>query len=195
MPVIYGVRLQGNLGGQICQNIIHLRNQSGFDIPRNQILDRLFSQFIGQLKFLQCTHFIWTEMKIWKWYDNADIPLVVAISQAGAGVETANFQNPMCVVFQKKTVISGKTGRGRFYMPGVGGGAFFDGKWTSGATSAFESVRGAINGHFTGATPIQQLNLVLVPKHAEGEEYKDVTDFKPRDYPGTQVRRNFLRGR
>lgn len=194
MPVIYGVRLTGTQSGGLTENIIHLRNQEGFDIPRNQILDRLFTAFIGQIRNLQANNFTWTNMAIWNWYDEDDTPLSVPISAGGTSGAAIQYFNSMAAVFQKKTAVSGKRGRGRFYMPAPPGTNLNNGKWSNTYIINMTSVRNAIVGHFMGATPIQQLNLVLVPKEGETDEYLDLIDFFPRDYPGTQVRRNFFRG-
>jgi hypothetical protein len=69
-----------------------------------------------------------------------------------------------------------------------------NGKWSTTYLGNMNSFRNAIKAHWMGATPIQQLNFVLVPKEGETDEYLDLTDWIPRDYPGTQVRRNFFRG-
>lgn len=195
MALIYGVRLKGEMAGQITNNIIHCRNEDGFVYTKQQFLDNLFTRFTGQLVFLQVRNFKWSEMTIWKWYDENDVPLVVAINQGGQAAETAQFACSPAAVFQKKTSVGGRTGRGRFYLPGVPGPAFENGRWSAGYLANLQSVRVAINAWLTGEHPLAHINLVLVPKHAEGEEFKDLTDFKGRDYPGTQVRRNFLRGR
>lgn len=195
MAIIYGVLLKGSMAGQITMNTIHCRNQEGFVYTKQQFLDNLFTRFTGQLVFLQCRNFTWTEMRIWEWYNPNDTPLVVPINQGGQAAETFQFALSLAAVFQKKTAIGGKTGRGRFYMPGCPSTAVENGRWNANYLANMNAVRAAINGWLTGETPLAHINIGLVPRHAEGEEFKELTDFKTRDYPGTQVRRNFLRGR
>lgn len=195
MTLIYGVRLKGEMAGQITNNIIHVRNEDGFVYTKQQFLDNLFTRFTGQLVFLQCQTFKWSEMTIWNWYDEDDVPHVVPINQGGQAAEPFRYALSTTAVFQKRTAVGGKTGRGRICLPGVPGSALQDGKWGATYLAAMGSVRTAVNSWLTGEHPLAHINLVLVPKQAEGEEFKDVTDFKPRDYPGTQIRRNFLRGR
>ena len=195
MAIIYGVRLVGAMAGQITNNIIHVRNEDGFVYTKQQFLDNLFTRFTGQLVFVQCTQFTWTSMDIWKWYVEDDPHHIVPISQSGQGTDSFQFANPLAAVFQKRTAVGGKVGRGRFYLPAPPATAVNLGKWNQNYLNALGNVRTAINAWLTGEHPLAHINLVLVPKHAEGEEFKDLTDFRPRDYPGTQVRRNFLRGR
>ena len=194
MTLIYGMRLTGTQSGGQTENIIHVRNQDGFTYTKSQFIDNIFERFIGQLVGLQANNYTWTKMSIWEWYNENDTPLEVAISQGGTSGSAIQYFNSMAAVFQKKTAVSGKTGRGRFYMAAPPGTNLVNGKWSTSYTTNLEAVRTAINAWLTGARPLAHINLVLVPRSSDSEEYKDVTDFKPRDYPGTQVRRNFFRG-
>lgn len=194
MTIIYAVRLTGTQNPGITENLIHCRNEDGFTYTKTQFLDNLYTRFLTQLAFNQANNFTWTKMSIWKWYDDTDAPLDVAISLGGSSGAAIQYFGPMAAVFQKKTAVSGKTGRGRFYMPAAPGTNLFNGKWSSSYLTNLEANRTAINAWLTGPTPLAHINLVLVPKESDTEEYKDLTDFKPRDYPGTQVRRNFFRG-
>lgn len=194
MAIIYGVRLSGLQAGQICQNVVHVRDQEGFTNTKVDITNKFFAGFIGQLRGLQCQHFAWTQIKVWKWYDEDDVPLETPISIGGSLPEVAQFANAVAMVFQKKTAVAGRRGSGRFYLGGVPGTQFVDGLWHENTLINMNSVRLSLNAQFTGASPGQHLNLVLVPKESEADEWIDITDFRGRNYPGTQVRRNFFRG-
>ena len=192
---IYTVNIRGKFAGQNVENVVHLREQDGFVATKQQIADNLFTWWTGHIRNIQVQHFTWTEYKIRKTYDDNDAAVVIPFNQGGTLPEQNQSACSTTAVFQKKTAVGGRTGRGRVCVPGVPGTAFNDGLWNASYIALMQAVRTVFLGRWCGDNPATHLHLVLVPKHAQGEEYKIVTDFVPRNYPGTQVKRNFFRGR
>lgn len=195
MEAIYKVVVKGKLSGQDMMNRLHFRKEFADATDKAVLAQHVGERILGQWRFVAVQAMRWNTIEVYKLGDQNDAPMVLPVAVDGFGLNGDNCFLPLAAVLRIRTFVGGKTGRGRIYLPAQPSHQCNNGTWSPFWISQLQSVAGSHMQWFGPDNPQSGFNLGLGKVVDGAPEFKVVREIVAREYPGTQVRRNFLRGR
>lgn len=193
MPV-YRVTLFSTMFGQELRNVMQFFKEGGTQADMVSLAGEIENRWISQTKFLSCGDLVYYKIHVMVPSQQGWEPIDRALTQPGAagGNQTRSLFTAM--VLQIRTSNHTRKGTGRHYIAGIRQDGLVGGKWDFGTMNQAQSVGNSLLGQFGGAVGGTGYTLVVAPRTNPDANIHEVTSIVPRDYPGTQVRRNFKRG-
>lgn len=192
---VFRVTVEGQLQGQLCQNVLHFNKPQGTDNDKPLLVQAVIDRLLGQWRFLQVRDFNWNQVTVSIPANDNDQPLIFPTVMSGLHAEEHVYALPLTAVFKIKTFTAGRAGRGRVCIAGPPASALFGGRWNQNYLNDMQSVRNSHIFWFRTDNPGSGFVLGVCSHSGLEGDFKAMDDFIRRDYPGTQVRRNFFRGR
>lgn len=191
---VWRVTIKGKLFGQNVQNVLHFKEKNPGVKTMLQFANDIAGSWLGQIRFLCRVAMVWQEINIIDIEHPDQNFLVFPINTAGFIGGSNDVAPFLTLVFKIKTATGGKRGRGRFHVSGAECAGLTEGVWGTNFMINFNSVCNSIKGNYLGANPGTGFNLGVMPRTNNAADFKPATDLVPRNYPGTQRRRNFFYG-
>jgi hypothetical protein len=191
---ILRVTIYSTCFGQQLRNVVHFRRRN-FVVGDLALLGgAIENSWLGQMRFLSTGQLQYNNIRVEVPNDDTlnpvDRPLIMpGLSQTVIGVVL-----PMAGVLRIKTADTSKRGVGRYYVPGMSMISVEQGQWNFGGFQQMNSVCDSIEGSFRAENPPTGFSLGITNKIEPQVAFKEMIEFLPRLYPGTQVRRQFFRG-
>lgn len=186
--------VKGQLFGCAVQNVLHFERA---DAPANAPLllaQSLRDFFYSQIKGLCNNAMVWNSINIYDPEHPENLPLVLATNFTGTWSSSVVLWGPLSGVFQIKTAVAGRTGRGRFYIAGMEPAGLTSGLWGTGRINLMNQVATSIKGGYVGSNPSSLFTLGILPRGGSSTDFKPAIDLLARPLPGAQSRRNIGRG-
>jgi len=184
MP-LWRVVPKGVIFSQVCQNVLHFaRDASG--LTTAQIRDELISGWFPILRNLQNNNFAWTQVSIQQILPTLQPPDVYALSNQAGSLSGTAAVPVIAGLFSLRTAAAGRTGHGRFYMPGVHQDSVLNG--ANGAVGTYQTRANDLMNRYghLGSGPFE----IVVTSRTQPSNYKSVTAIIVRPTWGVQRRRN-----
>jgi hypothetical protein len=192
---VYRVRITGSLWGQNVENVLHFRREEAIEIHKQHLAQKIEDHWLAQMR-LQCRQaMVWTSVKVRDASNPEDFEVVHPINVAGFHPGEGDLWGPMCAVFQIKTAVNGRRGRGRHYLSGVETAGITRGIWDTNRITQFNDMCASLKEGFVGDNATSLFHLGLLRRGAGEADFIEAIDFRIRQHPGTQVRRNIGRGK
>jgi hypothetical protein len=191
---LFQARVSGQLFGENVMNVLHFQKPQSTTADKGVLAISLRDHFYAQMKFLCSNQMQWREIMVIDPSNPDDLPAILPIVINGFNSQPNAVINTVCAVYRIKTGVGGRRGRGRFYISGIDANGIALGRWNAQMLINLNSVANSLKGGYVGNTPTSGFNLGVIRRGAGEADFIEATDLVARDYPGTQVRRNFFRG-
>jgi len=193
---VFQVTVTGTLFAQNIQNVMVFKKDGSVWATDSALLGaKMRDAFYAQIKFLCVGAMQWTTVTIIDPHNEQNPPLILPIVINGFQGSTTKIFLPLCGVYRLKTGVGGRRGRGRIYISGIDPNGIENGRWNAAQIINFNSVASSIKGQFVGDNPGSTFKLGVMRRGGAIGDFIPCTDIVVRDYPGTQTRRNFFRGK
>lgn len=191
---VWRVTITGSLFGQKIQNVLHFQKFQSVDSDAWTLVNKLNDAWLTQIRNLCTQSMHWTEIMAQDAQDEDKVPTILPVNWFGGWTTGTNIFLPCSLVYQIKTSVAGRRGRGRFYIAGVEPNGITNGRWGTGMRQQFTSVATSLKSNFVGSNASSPFRLGVMRRGGGEADFITATDLVARDYPGSQVRRNFNRG-
>lgn len=186
------------LYGQQLQNVVHFQQLDATEAMFGLLPVRIRERFVKPIAGNQTNRLQYYRVRCEKVGSGTTwAPVETSFAWTGQFFGSETFA-PMACVFQFRTSVNARRGRGRIYMSGMYSSDFVNGTWTASRLVAFGDTCNTLKAWWvSGGANFGSENgnwqLCLSPR-SDPDDTLDVTNIVPRAYAGTQVRRNFFRG-
>lgn len=192
---IYRITCTGMCQGQTMQNVLHFQKPQGTEADKQPLINFVVDRIIGQWRFLQAREMIWHEVMCQHLNNENDVPLIFPILAPGLHNEIKCYALMLTAVLKISTAQGGRSGRGRIYIAVPPANSLESGRWNAQYKGFLGSVCASHKQWFNNTNPQSGFTLGVLPRSAGEGDFKSMVDIVGRDYPGTQVKRNFHRGK
>lgn len=189
---IYRITPSCIVDGQICQNVLHFEHLGSFTLT--QLADMFVQEWMPQIRPFQHNSAVWFDVAVRQVSPVGPAEQHKTISLAGTGGSKTAFDVPFCArVIQFRTLVAGRHGRGRMFIPGTSAGS-----WDSGIIKPVSITAGAplvqnLKDRFIGSVPVTQMHLVLA-RRSDPSQTLLVNDIVQRTVLGHMASRGIGRG-
>lgn len=175
--------------GQVCQNVIHLARDAS-DRTDFQVATTVNLEWIPHIRNFQHTGARWFQIEARNVVPGGNAPTVITIDLAGTGPAVSDADDPCRGrVLQFRTIMAGKQGRGRYFIPGTSWQAFSANQVKAASITAGNPLVQQLKDRFLAPDATSDYVLVIAPR-SQPSNYKTVVDIVQRSIVGYQRRRN-----
>jgi hypothetical protein len=192
---IFRVRITGTLFGQHCENVVHFQRPESNLAFKEALARKIEDHWLAQMRLVCRQAMGWESVKVRDASNPDDFEFVHPINVTGFHPGEFDVWAPLCAVFQIKTAVQGRRGRGRFYLSGLEAVGVRRGIWDTGRLGELNSIASSLKEGFLGDNPTSGFNLGVLKRNGLEADFIEATDFRIRHHPGSQVRRNLFRGK
>jgi hypothetical protein len=190
---IWRATITGHLFGQVCQNVLHFAKDVTVDHDDLFLAQSLRDNWCNQIGFRMGDEASIDLVEVRDLQDTNRPPILLPVQVHGSMGGIRNTFPFAAFKIRLHTAATGRKGRGRFYVWGIGPGAMQDGLLQAGVFDQWAGTLQTLKNKF-GPAPETGYSLVISPRN-QPTDFKTVVDMVLSPTPGVIRRRNIGVGR
>lgn len=184
---LWQVTLTGTILAQKCQNVLHFFREQD-DMDNASIRNEFTSNWLPIVRNLQNASWAWTTIGVQQLEPVTEPLEVFVVTNQSGSLSGTMAPTVLAGLFSLRTGFAGRSGRGRFYLPGVHGASVLNSILEPNAFSAYQTRANDLLNRY-GAQGAGPLRLVVASRGPE-RTFHQVTAIVVRQTFGIQRRRN-----
>jgi len=174
--------------GQHFQNVWHFTSPDGV-LNETGVKDQVIPGMVTRLRNHQNVNLIYSTMSVQQLLPTLQPAEVFSMAGAHGSLDGAMYHPSICVLFSIRTPFGGRTGHGRWYMPGVHGDFVENGGLRADIWALYQGDATYITNSYKSGGTSSDLTMVVVTRSNPGA-YRPMSTVVARQVCGIQRRRN-----
>jgi len=190
---LYRVTLIGTISGNTFENVLHITTSDVTPTAAQSLANYMRDNWIANIKKFQGTQAVYFIINVRSLENLAPAPFNLNVNIPGTGGPTQAGDNPFtCAVLRLQTNVAGRTGRGRYHMPGVLLATSANlGILTQTTLNAWQPTLNTMMAAFNVTGNASNYSLVICNRQQPLQSIKAVTNLLFRVNLGTMRSRNY----
>lgn len=196
MNRLFRATISGNVYGELFQHVCHFEVTND-GMTTLEVAAEVRGFFIGNgpnqgIKSWVSNSVKWTSVAAQQIVPAVGILQTITFDQGGQQSPTDGLYLQLCVLLRFQTILSGRRGRGRIYVPGILNGFTTNGRLNAQFHNFADPALNFLRNRFIKDNPNFVGPLALcVASRVTPSQYSPVISIEPSDKTGSQRRRNF----
>jgi hypothetical protein len=188
MTKLWRVISSTSLLGQHYQNVWHFTSEDSA-VDELTVKNEVTPGMITRLRNHQNVNLIYETMSVQQLLPTLQPAEVFSMAGAHGSLDGLPYHPSICVLFSIRTPFGGRTGHGRWYMPGLHFDHVENGVLRADIWSLFQGDASYITNSYKSGTTLSLVTMVVVTRSNPGA-YRPMTTIVARQTLGIQRRRN-----